>query len=302
MMIGVGKMQLKRAVVSVLGSELALGVKLVSIARSDALTILNLHRVDDAHTSTGGAMSPALFEELINWLKPRFRIVTFAELISLPGNGKPPLILSFDDGYKDFIDTVAPILDKHGLRANQNVIPGCVESRLPPMNVVLRDFIAQAPASLLREIPLPGLPLGADSERRASSSQRASANLKGKPIAEQKAIFAELQPNIARFDGFTPTPLMTVADIIEVGAVHEIGTHSSTMRRWLPRRTTMSQRTPLVAVTGTARSSEPRLWFMPFRMAAPGRAKPTLCAPRAMTMCSLRATNSPRAARRPILE
>ena len=216
----------KRVALAVLGSDMALGAKLRRIARSGALTILNLHRVDDAHPSAYEAMAPRLFDELVGWLAPRFRIVTFAELASLAPNGKPPLILSFDDGYKDFIETVAPILAKHGVQANQNVIPGCVESGLPPMNVLMQDFIGQAPASLLREVPLPGLPEGADPDKRAASGLHASAVLKNRPIAEQKMIFADFQPHFARMDGFAPTPLMTIADIAEVGAVHEIGTHS----------------------------------------------------------------------------
>ena len=226
MMIEVAKPILKRAVVGLLGSSLALRAKLRRIARSGALTILNLHRVDDAHPSAYEAMAPRLFDELVGWLVPRFNVVTFAELASVAPNGKPPLILSFDDGYKDFIETVVPILAKHGLRANQNVVPGCVESGLPPMNVLMQDFIGQAPASLLREIPLPGLPEGADPDKRAASGLRASAALKNRPIAEQKIIFADLQPHFARLDGFAPTPLMTVSEIAEIGTVHEIGTHS----------------------------------------------------------------------------
>ena len=226
MMIEVAKPLLKRVAFAVFGSDPALGVKLRRIARSGALTILNLHRVDDAHPSAYEAMAPRLFDELVGWAAPRFHIVTFAELATLAPNGKPPLILSFDDGYKDFIEIVAPILAKYGVRANQNVVPGCVESGLPPMNMLMQDFVGQAPASLLREVPLPGLPEGADPDKRAASGLRASAALKSRPIAEQKMIFADLQPHFARLDGFVPTPLMTVSEIAEAGAVHEIGTHS----------------------------------------------------------------------------
>jgi peptidoglycan/xylan/chitin deacetylase (PgdA/CDA1 family) len=216
----------KKAVVTVLGSDPRLAIKLRRIAESGVLTVLNLHRVDDRRVSAYEAIRPHLFDSLVGWLKRHFSIVIFGELETRAAGGKPPLVLSFDDGYKDFIETVAPILEKHGVRANQNVIPGCVESGLPPTNVLVQDFIGQAPAALLREVALPGLPEGADPDNRVVSGLLASAALKSRPIAEQKTVLARLAPQFARYDGFSPTPLMSVAEIAEAGTAHEIGTHS----------------------------------------------------------------------------
>lgn len=68
MVIEAAKPLLKRAVFAAFGSDPALGAKLRRIARSGALTILNLHRVDDAHTSAYEAMAPRLFDELVGWV------------------------------------------------------------------------------------------------------------------------------------------------------------------------------------------------------------------------------------------
>ena len=218
--------RMKRAAFALLASDPALGVKLRSIARAEVLTILNFHRVSDDQVSAYQAMSPRLFDELIGWIKLHFTLVTFGDLDGHLAYGKPPLVLSFDDGYKDFIETVSPILVRHGVRANQNVIPGCVENGLPPMNVLLQDFINQAPAALLREVPFLGLSRGAAPDDRVALSLVASASLKNRSITEQKAIFAVIEPHFARFEGFVPTPLMSIADIIEMSSHHEIGTHS----------------------------------------------------------------------------
>ena len=176
-------------------------------------------------------MSSACLDDLIAWLKRRFRIVVFGDLATFEPGGKPPLILSFDDGYKDFIDNAAPILEKHGVRVNQNVLPGAIESGLPPLNVMLQDFIASAPAALLREAPLPGLPQGADPERRCASCLRASAALKNRPISEQKAIFTELQRTFSRFEGFRPTAMMSLEEVRQISLAHESAPIPSSMRQ-----------------------------------------------------------------------
>lgn len=217
---------IKRAVLPVLASEPLLARKIRSIANGSALTVLNFHRVDDRPISTYQAIRPAHFDALVRWLKTHFNIVTFGQSRSNTASSRPSLVLSFDDGYRDFIDVVVPILAKHGVRANQNVVPACAESGKPPMNVQLQDFIAQAPAKLLRETPLPGLPGGADPDDRIRSGMIASASLKGLPILQQQVLFAEIAPCFQRCNSFTVTPVMTTQEIVEAARYHEIGSHS----------------------------------------------------------------------------
>lgn len=217
---------LKPLTFSMMGSSLATALTVPFLARSELLTVLNFHRVDDRDTSAYEAIKPALFDELISWLKARFYVVTFGELQIAKRGAKPFLVISFDDGYKDFIDVVVPIVEKHRLRVNQNLIPTALETGLPPMNVQLQDFIQTAPAALLRETTLPGLPGGADPKNRVKSGQQASSAFKNRPIDEQKKLFAELQLAFQRFDNFQPTPVMSVEEALQITAVHEIGSHS----------------------------------------------------------------------------
>jgi peptidoglycan/xylan/chitin deacetylase (PgdA/CDA1 family) len=225
-MFSQAKSILKPVIFDVLGSDTMLGWRLRELARSHALIVLNLHRVDDKQGSAFEAMKPALFDDLVGWLKGLFAIVTFGELETLTPGDKPPLILSFDDGYKDFIEIVVPILEKHGIHVNQNVIPTAIETGLPPMNVLLQDFIGTAPASLLREIRIPELPNCFDPDDRVSSGLLASATLKNRPIVDQEAIFAQLEQQFQRFDGFCYTPVMSVEDVKQIKGRHEIGVHS----------------------------------------------------------------------------
>jgi peptidoglycan/xylan/chitin deacetylase (PgdA/CDA1 family) len=219
------KQTVKRLVCWALQQELAVKIKLGALSRSRALTILNLHRVNDNRESCA-SISSSLFDELLPWLKQRFSLVGFDELSRLPASDKPPMIISFDDGYKDFVDIAVPILEKHRVRVNQNVVPASIESGRPPLNVILQDFIHTAPAALLLEVPLPGLPNGADPDNRTKSCLRCSTVFKSQPIAEQKAQFLRLQPQIERLDNFRPSPMMTIEEVRQLAGSHQFGAHS----------------------------------------------------------------------------
>jgi len=225
-MISFAKPFLKRLTFIALGAKPILNHRLRKLTMNEGLTILNLHRVDDKKGSAYEAMNPAIFDELVGWLKTHFRLVTFADLKRIKKSQKPLLILSFDDGYKDYIEIVVPILHKHGVVANQNIIPSCVESGQPPMNVVLQDFIGTAPATLLREIKLPEFKGIIDPYTRIKSGILASATLKKKPINEQKILFKKLEEYFTRFDRFQTTPVMNTEDIKQLLEHHEIGLHS----------------------------------------------------------------------------
>ena len=217
---------LKGCYFTLLGRPSALKPRLEALASNRLLTVLNLHRIEDREEGPYRSLTPRLFCDWLGWLKTVFDIVTFGELGTRSSAGKPLLILSFDDGYKDFIDTVAPILETNGLRANLNVIPDCADNGLPPMNGLLQDFISAAPVSLLRELSVPGMRGKIDADRRAAAGLRASSALKNRPIAEQKAIVETLKPLFERLDGPWATPMMTAADVREVSQAHEIGAHS----------------------------------------------------------------------------
>jgi len=218
--------QLKGWIYGVLQSEACGSIKIRSIKARGALPILNLHRIASRDSASYAPLDPDIFENLLVWLKRNFTLLRFAELSTIAPSAKPPIVLSFDDGYKDFIEYAVPILEKHAVRVNHNIVPAVVESGRPPMNVTIQDFIASAPASLLREVPLPGLPEGADPDNREKCCLLASASFKNKPIAEQKAIFARLDAQFSRFDGFRETPVMTLQELKQISGVHELGAHS----------------------------------------------------------------------------
>ena len=94
--------------------------RIAAIQDRNLLTILNLHSVSD-----GGyleSLNPKLFDELLVFIKENFCLTTFSdarEQQKSQGNSKPKLILSFDDGYKDFVDITMPLLEKHKIKVVQ---------------------------------------------------------------------------------------------------------------------------------------------------------------------------------------
>ena len=216
----------KAAVLRVLGSGPVVSRKIARIRSTGSLTILNLHRVAPYDRSTYPPLAPELFDYLLAFLAPRFEITTFAGLTEPARGERPRLILSFDDAYKDFADYAAPIMARHGVRANLNVIPACIEKAEPPLNVVLNDFVGRAPAKLLEEFEVPGFPQWRAGASRDEHGGRLAAFVKDKPMAEQRALEPALRAQIARDEQFRPTPMMSREEVREAGRVHEIGGHS----------------------------------------------------------------------------
>ena len=133
------------------------------------------------------------------------------------------MILSFDDGYKDFIDYAVPILEKYNVRVNQNVIPYCIETGLPPVNVLLQDFIGKAPTELLKKIPIEIDTANID---RNKLGIKASFLIKYLPESEFIPCRAELLKFLLNYPEFLCASVMTKKDIMQISSIHEIGAHS----------------------------------------------------------------------------
>lgn len=89
------------------------------------LTILTWHRVTKdlgAGFDRGViAASPKQFDQQIAILKQRFSVIDTSALVKYREEGRPlppnPVLLTFDDGYRDNLTLALPILKKHGVKA-----------------------------------------------------------------------------------------------------------------------------------------------------------------------------------------
>ena len=204
----------------VLGNPLMLRRRLDRVRSAGVTTILNLHRVASEDGSSYPPLAPALFEELLGFVTREFSVVSFAELGEHSSRLK--LVLSFDDGYRDFVTHAVPAMKRHGVRANQNIIPKCVETGLPPLNVLAQDFVGKAPRELVVGLNVPSY----SGPRDRGFGAHLSHFLKMRPQAEQERLADVLVPQFFAWDGFNPTPMMNADEVRNVAADHEIGAHS----------------------------------------------------------------------------
>ena len=213
---------LKRIIFFMLAEKSRLESRRDQLVKNNIVTVLNLHRVSPNTGSAYKAICPLFFDQLICYLTKEFHICLFSNFKKTKTN-KPKLILSFDDGYKDFIDYAVPILEKHNVRVNQNIIPYCIETGLPPVNVLLQDFIGKAPTELLKKIPIEIDTANID---RYKLGIKASFLTKYLPESEFIPCRAELLKFLLNYPEFLCASVMTKKDIMQISSIHEIGTHS----------------------------------------------------------------------------
>jgi peptidoglycan/xylan/chitin deacetylase (PgdA/CDA1 family) len=223
-----GRDQLKHlyfALLRALGSE---GRLLRDIRANNRLVIINLHQVRPERNAFWSPLTPELFEELLAFVTPRFFVTTFAQATRNDTN-RPTLILSFDDGYYDYLEYAAPLMRKYGVPSNQNVVARSVIDGQPPPIVRLCDFLGAAPRSLIDEIRLPGftgrLSSGDDMDK-VRYGNALCWFLKMRPQAEAAADWQAVNEIITQLDGFRASRMMTAPEIRQVAGEHEIGSHS----------------------------------------------------------------------------
>lgn len=200
---------------------------LEKIRREDLLVVLNLHQVSPHRNPFWSPLAPQIFEDLLIFLKENFEVVLFGDLNS-SNSKKPSAILSFDDGYYNFIEYAAPLLEKHGLRANMNVIPSCVESGEPMWNIKLYDFLNSAPKSLIDEIRLPAFEYRLQDESfdgKVRYGLNISRFLKNRPRSERRELWGKIE-NLMENHDFGRTRMMNPEEIRQIAEIHEIGVHS----------------------------------------------------------------------------
>lgn len=205
------------------------GRLLRAIRERGLVPVLNLHQVSPHTNPFWPPLDPRVFEDLLVFLKRHFNVVRLGDLDSAETDGKPRAVLSFDDGYHSFVEYAMPLLERHGLAANMNVIPACAESGEPPWNVRLYDFLNSVPRRLVNEMQLPGFDRRLEDDSAAAKVRYGlsiSRFLKMRPRAERERLWPHVERAMEKAPSFETTRMMSAAEIREAARTHEIGVHS----------------------------------------------------------------------------
>ena len=89
------------------------------------ITILCLHQISFEKNSFFPPITPDNFNKLLIYLKKHYNIIHFNDITNEKFSTRPNLILSFDDGYYDFIENALPILNKYKIKSNHNIVNQC---------------------------------------------------------------------------------------------------------------------------------------------------------------------------------
>lgn len=102
------------------------------------------HRVSPVKDPLWQPISPENFLSTIKLITKYYTVIPSYELLEVKTKKfkKPPAVITFDDGYRDFLEYALPILDKHNLHSTMFVITSCAETGIPPWSYEL-DFYLQ---------------------------------------------------------------------------------------------------------------------------------------------------------------
>jgi peptidoglycan/xylan/chitin deacetylase (PgdA/CDA1 family) len=206
------------------------------------VTVLMYHRVLEDHDCAGYPFSSlvmprSLFEAQLDYLAEHTRVLplhhALRELEDASRASKPLVSLTFDDGYADNFEIVAPLLEERGLRGTFFITAGAVRDRKPLWYDRAAAMWDSAGGSKLRE-RLSGEPAVRE-DLRFDSRSAWIESLKALPDAKRVEVVETLGHAFEGED--LDCPLMTAEQVEALAArSHEIGSHTLTH----PILTTMS--------------------------------------------------------------
>lgn len=213
---------------------------LSSIARVDAVLrrlrsrdalalVLNFHEISPRRNPYRTPMTPEAFSELMEYLASKCHVCTFEELYQRSPWGSPKVVISFDDGFYDFVNYAMPILHRHRLRANQNVIAHSVATGEPPWIIRIGDALNAAGPKAVRALRVPGCDIKLEEDddlAMGAYGRRLGAYLKSLVPAERRLICADIEHLLGEIGPGGFTRMMSAADVREAAAIHELGAHS----------------------------------------------------------------------------
>ncbi|CAN5761210.1 polysaccharide deacetylase family protein [soil metagenome] len=108
--------------------------------------ILLFHRVFPERDPLWDPIDPSLFAETLKYMRKNFHVISLDELLFEKNiqSTKPLAALTFDDGYRDFIDFSIPIMDKAGMTASMFIVTDCIDKGMPTWTYIVDHIFAHS--------------------------------------------------------------------------------------------------------------------------------------------------------------
>ena len=110
------------------------------------LRVLMYHRVSNNGQKDGLTVAVNNLEEQFNYLlKEGYVPILLSDLVKYVRFGKPlpkrPVLITFDDGYRDNYTVMYPLLKKYGMKANIFLVPSFLQNEQEPINGATDEYL-----------------------------------------------------------------------------------------------------------------------------------------------------------------
>ena len=194
----------------------------------ERLTVLCYHRVNDpdapgfVYDPEPVSATPENFRRQMDYVARHFNVIDLDALDAYVAHGRAlpprPLLITFDDGYRDNYTHAYPILRERGLPAVIFVAVGHIDDPHLPWWDRLAYLFRQAPADSDPVLPLLGrLPLVTSAQREAAH-QRMLARLKAIPEVAKAAALDDLEAALGVTPPYDPGLFLSWDEIRELTA------------------------------------------------------------------------------------
>ncbi len=122
--------------------------------------ILLFHRVHPTRDPLWDPMDPKLFDQVLNYVSKKYTVLSMSEITSGKDikSAKPIVAITFDDGYKDFIEYSLPILTKYNLPSSMYVVTNCIDENSPTWTYMVDHYFFHTRKLEIDDVPFEGLP------------------------------------------------------------------------------------------------------------------------------------------------
>ncbi len=114
--------------------------KILRNKKRHSLTSLCFHRVSNERSYSWPPLGIDVFEDIIKYVVKHYEVISVFD-INIKKLGKPKLLITFDDGYKDFIINALPILERYNLPVVLSVSTDIIEKNIMPWTQYINRVI-----------------------------------------------------------------------------------------------------------------------------------------------------------------